>query len=107
METLKRETESLIIAAPEQAIRTNLIKAKIDQTQTDSKCKICGKVDECIYHVLSECSKLVQKEYKHRHDLMGKRMHWEISKVCGFKVKDKWYEHESEAVMVIDDYSIC
>ena len=30
---LKRETESLIIAAQNNAIRTNYIKAKIDKTQ--------------------------------------------------------------------------
>ena len=103
---LKRETESLIISAQEQAIRTNVIKAKIDKTQIDSKCRMCGKVDESISHVLNECSKLVQKEYKRRHDCVGKRVHWVVSKVCGFKVKDKWYEHEPEAVIVNDDYRI-
>ena len=30
--TLKRETESLIFAAQEQAIRTNVIKGKIDKS---------------------------------------------------------------------------
>ena len=30
---LKRETESLIVAAQNQSIRTNLIKAKIDKSQ--------------------------------------------------------------------------
>ena len=30
---VKRETETLILAAQEQAIRTNVIKAKIDKTQ--------------------------------------------------------------------------
>ena len=67
---------------------------------------MCGKVDESISHVLNECSKLVQKEYMRRHDCVGKRVHWDVSKVCGFKVKDKWYEHEPEAVMVNDDYRI-
>ena len=45
---IKRETETLILAAQEQAIRTNLIKAKIDKTQEDSRCRMCGKVDETI-----------------------------------------------------------
>ena len=31
--TLKRETESLMFAAQEQAIRTNVIKGKIDKSQ--------------------------------------------------------------------------
>ena len=33
---LKRETESLIVAAQNQSIRTNLVKAKIDKSQGDS-----------------------------------------------------------------------
>ena len=52
----------------------NIIKAKIDKTQIDSKCRMCGKADESINHILSECSKLVQKEYKRRHDWVGKRV---------------------------------
>ena len=35
--TLKRETESLIFAAQEQAIRTNVIKGKIDKSQEQTK----------------------------------------------------------------------
>ena len=45
---IKRETEALIQAAQEQAIRTNLIKVKIDKTRVDSKCRMCSKVDETI-----------------------------------------------------------
>ena len=35
---LKRETESLIVAAQNQSIRTNLVKARIDKSQVDSLC---------------------------------------------------------------------
>ena len=38
----KWETESLLIAALNSAIRTNHIKARIDKTQENSKCKLCG-----------------------------------------------------------------
>ena len=58
---LKRTTEALIMATQEQAIRTNIIKAKIDKTQENSKCRMCGKAEESVNHVLSECSKLAQK----------------------------------------------
>ena len=61
---LKRETESLIVAAQNQSIRTNLVKARIDKSQADSLCGVCRKVDETIYHIVSGCSKLAQKEYK-------------------------------------------
>ena len=45
---LKRETESLFIAAENNAIRTNHIKAIIDKTQQNSKCWLCGDRDETI-----------------------------------------------------------
>ena len=56
-ENFKRETESLLIAAQDNVIRTNHIKAKIDKTQQNSKCRLCGDRDEMINHI-SECSKL-------------------------------------------------
>ena len=64
----KRETESLLIAAQDSAIRTNHIRARIDKTQQNSKCRLCGDRDETINHIISECSKLAQREYKARHD---------------------------------------
>ena len=42
------------------AIRTNHIKARIDKVQQNSK---CGGRDETINHIISEYSKLAQKEY--------------------------------------------
>ena len=69
---LKRETESPIVAAQNQNIRTNLVKAKIGKSQGDSLCRMCRNVDESIDHIVSGCSKLEQKEYKKRHDNLGK-----------------------------------
>ena len=68
---LKRETKSLIVAVQ----RTNLVKAKIDKSQGDSVCRVCRKVDESADHIVSGCSKLAQKEYKRRHDNLGKIVH--------------------------------
>ena len=50
--------ESLIVAAQNQSIRTNLIKVKIDKNQGDYLCRVCRKVDESIDHVVSGYSKL-------------------------------------------------
>ena len=65
---MKKETESLTVAAQNESIRTNLVKAKIVKNQGDSSCRMCRKVDESIYHIVAGCSKLAQKEYKSRHD---------------------------------------
>ena len=63
-----KETESLIVAAQNQSIRVNLVKAKIDKSQKDRLCRLRMKADESIDHVVSRCSKLAHKEYKTRHD---------------------------------------
>ena len=65
---LKKETESVITAAQDQALRTNAVKAKIDKTRVDSKCRMCLNADETVGHVVCECSKLALRDYKARHD---------------------------------------
>ena len=89
----KGETESLLIATQDNAIRTNQIKARIDKTQQNSKCRLCGDRDETINHIISECSKLAQKEYKTRYDWVSKVIHWEMWKKFRFDHTHKWYMH--------------
>ena len=43
------------IQARDHAIRTNHIKARIDKSQQNSKCRLCGDRDETINHIISEC----------------------------------------------------
>ena len=94
------------MAAQEQAIRTNSIKAKIDQSQQESKCRMCGKADETVNHLLSECSKMAQREYKRRHDWLGKRVHWEICHRLQFQTKEHWYEHVPETVLENNEFKL-
>ena len=61
---LKVETEALICAAQEKAIRTNYIKFNIDKTAESPLCRMCGEKGESIGHIVSECEKLAQREYK-------------------------------------------
>ena len=89
----KRETESLLMAPQNSAIRTNHIKARIDKTQKNSTCRLCGDRNETINHIISECSKLAQKEYNTRHDWVGKVIHWELCKKFKFDHANKWYMH--------------
>ena len=88
---LQRETESFLIAAENNVIRTNQIKARIHKTQQNSKCRLCGDRDKTVNHMLSECSKLAQKETKSRHDCVGKVNHWEMYKEFQFDHTNKWY----------------
>ena len=91
----KRETESLLIAAQKNAMRSNQIKARIDKTQQNSKCRLNSDRDETMNHIISECSKLAQKEYKTRHDWVGKVIHWEMCKKLKLDFTNKWYMHNT------------
>ena len=94
------------MASQEQAIRNNNITIKIDKTQENNKCRICGKTEESVNHVLSKCSKLAQKEYKIQHNWFGTKIHWEICRKYGIEVKEKWYEHKPEVVVGNDKCKI-
>ena len=43
---------------------------------------MCRKVDESVDHIVSGFSKRVQKEYKRRHDNLGKIVHWKLARKC-------------------------
>ena len=87
----KPETEALICAAQEQAIRTNYIKHKIDHTREDDKCRMCGQKGETVWHITSECEKLAQGE------LCGK---------YGIDRTKNWYEQKPIGVMEDDKAKI-
>ena len=96
---LNRETEPLLIAAQNNGIRTNRIKARIDKTQQNIKCRWCWGRDETINHTISECRKLAQKEYNTRHAWVGKVIHWELYKKFKFDYTNKWYMHNLTSVL--------
>ena len=96
---LKKETESLQIAAQDNAIRTNHIKARIDKMQQNSKCRLCGDRGETINHIISECSKLARKEYKATHD-------WEMCRKFQFDYTNKWYMHNPAPVLENDTHKL-
>ena len=60
------------MAAQNNIIRTNHIKVRIDKTQQNNKCRLCGDREETINNIISESSKLAQKENKTRHHWVGK-----------------------------------
>ena len=94
------------MAAQNQSIRTNLVKARVDKGQGNSLCRVFRKVDQSIDHIISGCSKLAQKEYKRRHQNLGKIVHWKLSRKCNFEAGDKWYKNEPESVLENEDYKI-
>ena len=48
---LRKETESLLITAQNNAIKTNHIKAIINKTQQSSRCRLCGDGDKTSHYI--------------------------------------------------------
>ena len=61
---LKKETESTIIAAQDQALCTRNTRKNVYGEDIDYKCRVCGTADEAVAHIVSECPKLTQTDNK-------------------------------------------
>ena len=109
---LKVETEALIFAAQEQALRTNAVKFNIDKTRSNPLCRLCGEKSESVTHLVCGCKVLAQKEYKRRHDNIARIVHWMLCGRYDLRRIDKWYEHhpdgviENETVKILWDMTI-
>ena len=84
---LKRETESMLSAAQEQALNTNSVR-KIYHKDVSNKCRLCETQVENVLHIVSCCSMLAQKEYK-RHDKICLNTYWALCKKYGVKVCER------------------
>ena len=64
---------------------------------------MCGERGETVQHIIYECKKLAQREYKRRHDTVAKLVHWKLCEKHNLESKEKWYEQCPEGA-VEDDY---
>ena len=54
------------------------MKFHIDKTGESPLCRMCRVENETVSHIVSQCKMLAQKEYKKRHDNVGRYIHWKI-----------------------------
>ena len=54
--------------------------------------------NETIGHIVRACPKLVQKEYKRRHDNIAGAIDWDLSGKYGFQRNERWYDHVPDSV---------
>ena len=90
----------------EQSIQTNYIKYNINKSGKSTLCRICCARNETISHIVSECGKLAQKNYKLRHDSVGRYVHWQFCEKLGFNSARLWYENEQESVVENENFKI-
>jgi hypothetical protein len=65
---IKRETESTIMLAQDQAISTNYFEKKILKQGTESKCRLYKEYEGTIDHLISGCPTVAKIGYIMRHD---------------------------------------
>ena len=105
--TMKKETEGLLTAAQDQALRTNYIKNKIDKLDVSPMCRMCGEREETVSHITAECKKLAQNQYKNwRHDKVAQVIHWNLCKRFDLPCKETWYDHFPESVLENDQVKV-
>ena len=109
---MKKETEGLITAAQDQALPTRWRKVHIEKQAGTPMCRMCDQREETIFHILSECSKLAQSDYRKRHDKVAQNVHWNLCKKFDLPHAKNWYDHVAEKVTennkakVLWDFSI-
>ena len=59
-----------------------------------------------IHNIRSEYSKLVLKEYKTRHDWVGKVIHWKMCKNFKFEHTNKWYMNNPASDLENDTHKL-
>ena len=96
-----------IIAAQDQALGTNYRKAKIEHSRESVMCRMRKTSDETVTHVISECSKLAQTDYKARHDRAASAVQWNIMKAHSLPHTKSWYENRTDKVVDNEDVMYC
>ena len=59
---------------------------------------MCGETGKTISHIVSECSKLGQTEYKRRHDNIVRMVHWKLRKKFNLEKSEQRYLHNPQTV---------
>ena len=71
---------------------------KREKDATSPLCRMCKQEDETVSHIVSECCKKAQSEYKGRHDKVATAGHWGLAKKYGLEHSDQWYQQRAEKV---------
>ena len=66
-------------------------------------CRMCG---EAVQHIICECKKVAQREYRRRDDTVAKLVHWKLCEKHNLERKEKWYEHCPEGAMKDDNVKL-
>ena len=60
--------------------------------------RLLVEIGETISHIVSECSRLAQRDYKRRHDNVARMVHWKLCEKSNLEKSEKWYLHNLQNV---------
>ena len=77
--SLRKENESIIIAAQDKGLKTNWFMKWIAKKNISDQCRLCNDGIETPNHILSGCTVLLKNgTYTNRHDLICKYIHGKL-----------------------------
>ena len=90
---MKRETESLICAAQEQALKTNAVKTPLITRTCPLYAGSPKRKLKLFSHIVSSRSVSAGNQYRKRNDKPVKKLYWLLSQKFEFECEDKWFSH--------------
>lgn len=71
----------------------------IDEATKLTEYRMCREKAETVNHLVSECSKLAQRDYRGRHDSVVRYVHLQLCGRRGLEKADRWYNQQLEAII--------
>jgi len=99
-------TESLLVAAQDQALNTNWLSCHIHGTVSSDLCRRCKMFPETIEHIVAGCPSIAQTVYLDRHNAVTSAVHWSLCSLCGFSRSTEWWQHQPQPVLDNDSYKL-
>ena len=103
---LKGETESLVMEAQDQVLKTKYHQKHLLKQDLSSTCRLCHRSEEHVGHIIAGCQMLAPTEYTERHNKVAAYIHWKICKCFDVPVTEKYCLKKPEPVVSIDDITL-
>ena len=102
---LSMETEGLLFAAQDQALRTRALQHVYSNSST-TQCWLCDSQAETVEYLISGCSQLTGTQYKLRHDNVAKYIHWLLCGKYSIQREPNWWKHKPVSIVENDSVKI-
>ncbi|XP_062499353.1 uncharacterized protein LOC134176711 [Corticium candelabrum] len=99
-------TEGLVVAAQDQAFRTQYYERNILHRDVSPTCRMCSVGLETVDHIVAGCSALAPMDYTDRHNQVASIIHWGVCCHFGVPVESRWYQHHPDRLVDTDNITM-